>query len=135
MHSEWRIGCGCIHIPPGRWYRQVYFSPHTTIDIDIDIDTVALASFVCMQTKNLCLFLLCPISGFYLVNTVKFILSDHMWAINKWYLNTGDLCMKVNSKGPNQLVSIERWFLWSLRQVSLERCTCCETAGVAAPGV
>ena len=51
------------------------------------------------------------------LSTVKLVLSDRMWALIKWPLNTGGLCIEVNinSKGaflgPKGVVFKERWSL------------------------
>ena len=52
----------------------------------------------------------------YVIVTVKLVLSDRMWALKKWPLNTGGLCIevKINSKGAfgtQPVVFKERWSL------------------------
>ena len=45
----------------------------------------------------------------YLLNTVKLVLSDRVWALKKWPLNTDGLCIEVKSiakelLGPKRVV-------------------------------
>ena len=55
-------------------------------------------------------------SGFFFVYTVKPVLSDHVWALKKWSLNTGGLLIKGSVLygcllGRLVVVAQDRWSL------------------------